>query len=131
MEKKAIISPGRESSYSHWHFSPAMVSGDFVFVSGCIGSRADGSTSDDPAEQFRLAFEHVGTTLEHAAIGFDAVVEMTTYHVGLQRHLDVFRQVKDDFIGEPYPAWTAIGITELAIPGALVEIRVTARRSGD
>jgi enamine deaminase RidA (YjgF/YER057c/UK114 family) len=27
----------------------------------------------------------------------------------------------------PYPAWTAVGISELASPRALVEIQVTAR----
>jgi enamine deaminase RidA (YjgF/YER057c/UK114 family) len=30
-------------------------------------------------------------------------------------------------VKEPYPAWTAIGVSALAIPGALVEIRATAR----
>ena len=33
------------------------------------------------------------------------------------------------FLSEPWPAWTAIGITELAVPGAHVEIRVTAQKS--
>ena len=37
-----------------------------------------------------------------------------------------FMSVRDEFLSEPWPAWTAIGITELAIPGARVEIRVTA-----
>ena len=31
-----------------------------------------------------------------------------------------------EMISEPYPAWTAIGCTELAMPGGLVEIRVQA-----
>ena len=35
--------------------------------------------------------------------------------------------VRDEFLSEPWPAWTAIGITELAMPGAHVEIRVTAK----
>jgi enamine deaminase RidA (YjgF/YER057c/UK114 family) len=54
---------------------------------------------------------------------------MTTFHVGLQEHLTTFMAVKDNYLKEPYSAWTAIGITELAFPGALVEIRVTARKS--
>jgi enamine deaminase RidA (YjgF/YER057c/UK114 family) len=35
--------------------------------------------------------------------------------------------VKDSFLPSPYPAWTAVGISELAVPGALVEIRAVAR----
>ena len=41
-------------------------------------------------------------------------------------HLGTFMKVRDEFVSEPWPAWTAIGITELAISGARVEIRVTA-----
>jgi enamine deaminase RidA (YjgF/YER057c/UK114 family) len=36
-------------------------------------------------------------------------------------------KVKDRYLSAPYPAWTAIGISELAIPGGLVEIKVIAR----
>jgi enamine deaminase RidA (YjgF/YER057c/UK114 family) len=39
--------------------------------------------------------------------------------------------VKDEFVGEPYPAWTAIGVAELVNPKAIVEIRVIARQPAD
>lgn len=129
MDKKSIVPNGRESWYHDWHYSPAIAAAGFVFVSGCTGARADGSISDNPARQFRQGFENVGQSLEAAGLSFDDVVEMTTYHVGLMTHMDTFCTVKDQFIGEPYAAWTAIGISELAVPGALVEIRVIARGS--
>jgi len=34
---------------------------------------------------------------------------------------------KDEFVHAPYPTWTAVGVTELARPGALIEVKVTAR----
>jgi enamine deaminase RidA (YjgF/YER057c/UK114 family) len=34
--------------------------------------------------------------------------------------------VRDSCFREPWPAWTAIGVSELAVPGAQVEIRATA-----
>jgi hypothetical protein len=37
-------------------------------------------------------------------------------------------RVKDRYLPEPFPAWTAIGVVELAVPGGLVEVRATARR---
>ena len=52
---------------------------------------------------------------------------MTTFHVGLQRHFVIFMEVKDRYVRAPYPAWTAIGIHELAIPGAILEIKIIAR----
>jgi len=52
---------------------------------------------------------------------------MTTYHVGLKNHLQPFINTKAEFISEPYPAWTAVGVSELASANAIVEIRVIAR----
>jgi enamine deaminase RidA (YjgF/YER057c/UK114 family) len=68
-------------------------------------------------------------TLRVAGLAFEHVVEMTTCHVGLRSHLNAFIKVKDEFVSEPYPAWTAIGVTELITEGALVEIRAIAKRS--
>lgn len=53
---------------------------------------------------------------------------MTSYHVDLRQHLDVFTRVKDEIIRPPYPAWSCIGTTELITAGALVELRVICRR---
>lgn len=58
-------------------------------------------------------------------------MEFTTHHIGLQKHMAEFMSVRDEFLSEPWPAWAAIGITELAIPGAHVEIKVTARMRDD
>jgi enamine deaminase RidA (YjgF/YER057c/UK114 family) len=53
---------------------------------------------------------------------------MSTFHVGLQAHVATFSSVKDKFINKPFPSWTAVGVTELAVPGTIVEIKVIARR---
>ena len=45
----------------------------------------------------------------------------------LQFQTFVFMKVKDEFVRTPYPAWTAVGVTELARPNALIEVKVTAR----
>lgn len=47
---------------------------------------------------------------------------------GRALHLGAFVKVKDEFIAEPYPAWTAIGVSELLTDGALAEIRAIAKR---
>ena len=55
------------------------------------------------------------------------VVELLTFHVDFNDHLGSFMKVKDRYISEPYPAWTAIGVSALAF-GSLVEIKATAVR---
>lgn len=98
-----------------------------MLLSGQIGVDAQGQVPDSPAEEFRNAWRAVGAVLAEAGLSFDDVIEYTTFHVGLQDHLAAFMAVRDEFISAPWPAWTAIGISELAVPGARVEIRVTAK----
>jgi len=91
----------------------------------------DGTIPSIPEEQFRQSFQTIEKSLVEANLTFSNVVEMTTYHVGLRKHMKDFMEVKDEFIKEPYPAWTAIGVTELAVEGAFIEIRVTAKVNGN
>jgi len=113
---------------SQWHFAPVVDTGDFVFFAGITGVYPDQSLSGDPETQFRDAFNFVAMHLEAAGLHFGHIVEMTTYHVGLRKHLKAFIKIKDEFVGPPYPAWTAIGVTELITDGTLLEIRVIAKR---
>lgn len=126
---KPVIPEGQQETYNIAHYAPAVVDGDQVFVSGVIGSNKEGRVPEDPAEQFQMAFEAVEVILKAAGSGLTDIVEMTTYHVNLHEHLKTFVEVKDKFIKEPYPAWTAIGIHSLARRKGLVEIKVTARIS--
>ena len=125
MPRDVIVPKEDRASYDNFHFAPAVRTGDLVLLSGQIGAAGSG-VPDSAEEEFRLAWQGVGRVLAAAGLGLEDVVEITSYHVNLQQHLGTFMKVKDEFVSEPWPAWTAIGITELAIPGARVEIRVTA-----
>jgi len=112
-----------------WHLSPILDTGDFVFFSGVTGTHPDLSVATDPIIQFRDTFKFLLANLHVARLAFENIVEMTTYHVALRSHLKSFIKVKDEFISEPYSAWTAIGVTELITQGTLVEIRAIAKRT--
>lgn len=113
--------------YDAHHFSPAVIDGDHLRCSGMIGMRPDMSVPEDPRAQFIQAFSNLQGLLAEAGLTFADVVDITSYHVGLQQHVQTFGEVKDEFVAAPYPAWTAVGVTELAIPGALVEVQIVAR----
>jgi len=121
-----VIPASMQGMYDRFHFAPAVRSGDFLLCSGQIGVAADGRAPADQAEQFTLAFEAVKAVLAEAKLDFADVVEMTTFHVRMSETLGAFMAVKDRYLPEPFPAWTAIGISELAFPGGLAEVRVTA-----
>jgi enamine deaminase RidA (YjgF/YER057c/UK114 family) len=128
MKQSAVVNPASmQAYYDHFHFAAAARSADLLLCSGQLGTSADGQVVEDPEAQFVAAFEHVGTVLAEAGLDFDDVLEITTFHVGLRDHLATFVRVKDRFMPAPYSAWTAIGVSQLALPGALVEIRATAQ----
>ncbi len=128
MSRDIILPDSSRGVYDAFHFAPGVRVGDLVVLSGQIGTTASGQIPQDAAEEFRNAWNAVGAVLNAAGLNFDAIVEYTTFHVGLREHLATFMKVRDEFIQEPWPAWTAIGVSELAVPGARVEIRVMARR---
>lgn len=116
---KTVIAAPQFAHYpEEWHLSPVVATGDFLFLSGQTGTRPDGSVSLEPETQFRDAFGSIEANLAAAGAGFADVVDMTTYHVDLRKHLDVFiKVVKDQYVHTPYPAWSAIGVTELITEG--------------
>ena len=106
--------------------SPGIISGNHVFVTGMTGSGPDGAMPENLEIQFRQAFEKIGAILQEAGLGFDSIVEMTTYHVGLRDHSDTFCAVRSNYVSDPFPAWTAVEVAGLRREGAVVEIRVVA-----
>jgi enamine deaminase RidA (YjgF/YER057c/UK114 family) len=126
--KHTVAAPEFAHYAKDWHLSPALDTGDFVFFSGETGCRPDATVSPDPEQQFCDAFMFLKANLAAAGLRFANVVEMTTYHVELRKHLSTFIRVKDEYVFAPYPAWTAIGVTELITEGTLLEIRIIARR---
>lgn len=126
MKRRAVIPDELRSYYHDWKMSPGLISGEHMFFTGFTGKNPDGSLSPDPETQIRQTFEKIGFVLREAALGFDALVEMTSYHVGLQDHLDVFKTIRAEYIHEPYPAWTAIEVAGFVTKNVIVEIRVVA-----
>ena len=54
------------------------------------------------------------------------MVELTTFHTDLHGDIDAFIAVKDQYFPSRYPSWSAVGVTQLALPGLLIEIRAMA-----
>ena len=124
-DREAIVRPGDERFYQDFHASSAQRVGRTIYFSGEIGTTADGELPEDPKVQMRAAFGNLSTTLQASGATWSDVVAMTTYHVGLQSQIQAFVEIRNEFVQEPYPAWTGVGVTELHA-GAVVEISLVA-----
>jgi len=129
MDSKAVTPDNLSRLRDDWRMSPGIASNGLLFLTGMTGSRADGSCAANPEEQIRDAFAKVLDVLVEAGLDHSHIVEMTSYHVGIHDHLEVFRQVRDEFVTEPYPAWTAIEVAGFIPRDAIVELRVVADAS--
>ncbi|MHB2264124.1 RidA family protein [Aliihoeflea sp. PC F10.4] len=154
MTRRTIVPVELKPVYDQWHFAPAVISNGFIFCSGIIGTSVDGKAPDiaetgalsgagksaagddaslaslvavrDPQAQFATAFEALRAILEEAGASLADIVELTSYHVDMAAHMETFMRVRDRYLSDPYPAWTAIGVSELIVPGGLVELRAIA-----
>jgi len=131
MAKRAIVPPEFRAAAEQLKMSPGLVSGNLVFLTGVTGSDPDGQMPEDPEVQMRNAFDKIGCVLREAGLTFRSMVEMTSYHVGLRGHFDLFNSIRLEYVEEPYPAWTAIEAAGLRREGAIVEIRVIASTDPD
>ena len=126
MPRNVVLTDADRNTYDNFHFAPGVLANGLLVCSGQIGAGADGKIPEDAKEEFRNAWRSIGRVLDAAGLGYEDIVELTSYHVDLPSHMGAFMKVKDEFLQAPWPAWTAIGITALALPGARVEIRVIA-----
>jgi enamine deaminase RidA (YjgF/YER057c/UK114 family) len=124
---EAIVPAEMRATAEAFSYSPGTRSGDWVFVSGQVGRNSLGEVVQDPEAQFVTAFENLGTVLRAAGLSFGHIVDLTTYHTTFEQ-FPLFVAVKDRYLFEvPHPAWTGVGVSELALPGLLVEIKAVAR----
>ena len=112
--------------YEATRIPAAVRAGGLLHVAGHTGEASDGVFPDDPETQIRNTFRNIAATLAEAGLRWADVVELTSYHVGLRDQVPALLAVASEFLGEPYPVWTAVGVTELFDPEAIVEISCVA-----
>lgn len=125
---EAIFPENKQANYEAYGYSAAIKSGAFLFISGQVGVDDAGVALAEPAAQFQQAFDNLGMVLNAAGVDFNSIVDITSFHVDMHRHFDIFAAAKQKvFPAAPYPNWTAVGVVTLADPALLLEIKATAR----
>lgn len=125
-KRDVVFPPGRQALYERNRYSPAIRSDGFLFVSGQVGSREDGSPEPDLEAQVRLAFKNLNAILKAAGCTFDDVIDVTVFIVDPESTFEMVWPVVQEYWGEaPHPTLTGIGVTWLY--GFQFEIKVIAK----
>jgi enamine deaminase RidA (YjgF/YER057c/UK114 family) len=128
-KRDVVFPPGRQALYEQNRYSPAIRSNGFLFVSGQVGSREDGSPEPGLEAQVRRAFDNLNAILAAANSSFGDVVDVTVFIVDPQAKFEkIWSVVQDYWGGAPHPTVTAVGVTWLY--GFDFEIKVIAK-AGD
>jgi enamine deaminase RidA (YjgF/YER057c/UK114 family) len=124
--RKAIFPAKPHALYKLHGYSPAIVSGDLLFVSGMVGARMDGTPEPDLKLQIQLAFDNLQEVLAAADCTFDDVVDLTFFLIDPEASVGLtIEAMKKAFPHEPLPNATVVGVNWLA--GFQLEVKVIAR----
>ena len=124
--RDVVFPAGRQALYDKNRYSPAVRSDGFLFVSGQVGSREDGSPEPVLEDQVHRAMRNLNAVLEAAGCTFDDVLDVTVFIVDPEQRFERIWSVAQEYWGEaPYPNVTAVGVTWLY--GFQFEIKVIAR----
>jgi enamine deaminase RidA (YjgF/YER057c/UK114 family) len=121
--------PEHRKFFTEWGFAEAVIDGDRVWLSGVVAGLRQGETMADAELAYERAWKMLDDVLKRSGSSLDGVVDITSFHTDLPAQFEGFRKVKDRYIREPFPAWTAIDIDRLVPDNGLVEIKLVARRS--
>jgi enamine deaminase RidA (YjgF/YER057c/UK114 family) len=124
--RKAIWPENPHALYKEHGYSPAVLSGDLLFVSGMVGALPDGTPEPDLKAQVQLAFSNLQGVLAAAGCTFDDVVDVTFFLIDPEASVSlVLEAMREAFPREPLPNVTAVGVNWLA--GFQFEAKVVAR----
>jgi len=129
-QRDVVFPPERQALYDMHHYSPAIRSNGFLFVSGQVGSREDGSPEPNLEAQVRRAFDNLNSILKAAGSRFEDVIDVTVFMVDPHSTFETIWKVVPEYWGQaPYPTLTAVGVTWLS--GFDFEIKVIARQAAN
>jgi enamine deaminase RidA (YjgF/YER057c/UK114 family) len=110
-------------------FADAVVHGDTIHLSGVVAGPAPGEDSLEPG--YERAFARLDAIIKRLGASWDDVLVFDTFHKGsVSEQVEALLPVKNRYIKAPFPAWTAVGVTELYSPEAVTEIKLTLRKPG-
>ena len=98
-----------QGAKSHLPFSPAIIAGGFVFVSGQASVDPDGGKiiPDSFEGEMRRSFGNMRFILEAAGCGFQNVINVRSY-VNDEGDLPEYNRIYAEYFNEPYPTRSTI-----------------------
>ena len=121
-EKKVVTPPSGSSSKN---FSPGILAGGTLYVSGQTGAKA-GKYPENFEDEVKQTLANVAEVLKAAGYSFKDAVAVQVYLTDMEL-FQRMNAVYTSIIPEPRPARTTVGVAKL-VGTARIEITVTAHK---
>jgi|APFre7841882630_1041343.scaffolds.fasta_scaffold162694_1 2-iminobutanoate/2-iminopropanoate deaminase len=108
-------------------YSPAVMKGNFIFLSGTVGRDKDGKIvgKNDIKLQTRKTFQNIKLLLEQVGATMNDIVKVTVFLKDPKDYAGM-NKIRAEYFPRNAPASTAVAIKDFMIPGLLVEIEAIA-----
>lgn len=107
------------------HYCHVVRAGDWIWLSGMVGMRSDGSIPDGTVEQFQVALDAIDTCLRQAGGRSDQVVKVQVFMTDISERAAI-NPIRQAYFGEHRPASTLVEVSALVDPRMKVEIEAVA-----
>ncbi|HEY5756112.1 MAG TPA: Rid family hydrolase [Steroidobacter sp.] len=117
--------PAARQVREKWGYADALLSGDTAYFSGLIAMLKEGERTPEAA--YERMFGLFDERLRKVGCTWDDVVDITSYHTDLSAQMPFFLEVKRKYVRQPFPAWTAVGVSRLIADTGVTEMKLVAR----
>lgn len=98
---------------------------NIVFISGQVGYKPDGRLAEGPRPQIEMAWRNLLGVLDSAGMVPGDLVKVSAFLTRMQ-DVEVYRQVRDEILGDITTASTVLIVAGLSNPSFLIEIEAYA-----
>lgn len=129
---RKLINPSKLHPAPGFSHITVAESGTMAYLAGQLALAPDFSLigGDDLGEQTKAAMRNIEVALKEVGASWEHVVRRTIYTLHPTQYEVMTAAIEEVQGSKDHPAQTIIGVTGLAIPGALIEIEATVRLPG-
>ncbi|ASE61899.1 Rid family hydrolase [Chryseobacterium indologenes] len=108
-------------------YAQAVKKGNTVWISGQLGHNKNGELAEGMEEQMKQTYANIKELLSRYNMTMENVVEEVIYAMDMTTAFEARKNFKTEFYNYPKSvASTMVGVSGLALPGQLVEIKIVA-----
>ena len=119
------LNPSQRRFQEDWGFAEAVVVGDTIYLSGIVVDKLP--TDADLTASYDRTYREIAAILARAGASWDDVVDISSFHTDVKAQIRPMVAAHKRYVKAPYPAWTAIGGTEI-LGNGITEIKIVAKR---